>query len=98
MQTEGEVERYEWDDAKAAANEERHNVPFQLAVMFRWSTALDTADTRRNYGEERRIALGRIGDRLHVMVYTKRGETIRVISLRKANAREEMRYEGGVLR
>ncbi len=33
-----------------------------------------------------------IGDRLHVMIYCRRSDAVRVISLRKANRREEKRY------
>jgi uncharacterized DUF497 family protein len=38
-------------------------------------------------------ALGFIGNRLHVLTYTVRGENIRLISLRKANKREREYYE-----
>lgn len=38
------------------------------------------------------MALGFIGDRLHVLVFTMRGQTLRVISLRRANERECARY------
>jgi uncharacterized protein len=53
------------------------------------------ADTRPDYGEPRFIALGLIGNRPHVMVFTPRGDMVRIISLRKANAREITRYEAG---
>jgi len=43
--------------------------------------------------EERFIALGLIGERLHSLVFTVRGNAVRVISLRKANRREELGYE-----
>lgn len=47
---------------------------------------------RQQYAEQRFEAIGYIGLRLHVMVYCLRGDAIRVISLRKANAREVKRY------
>ncbi|WP_371257065.1 BrnT family toxin [Pandoraea sp. SD6-2] len=56
-------------------------------------TALVGIDDRRNYNEERFVTLGLIGDRVHVMVFTVRGEAIRVISLRKANRREVKQYD-----
>ena len=43
-------------------------------------------------GEERVFALGYIGNRLHAIAYVERGEVTRIISLRKANPREENRY------
>ena len=55
---------------------------------FDWAGAVEAEDVRYDYGETRMQALGLIGDRRHVLVYTRRGDTIRVISLRKANRRE----------
>jgi hypothetical protein len=85
--------QYEWDEDKRAANLARHKVDFADAVDFEWDTAIETIDDRFDYGEERWVALGYIGRRLHVLVYTHRGETIRIISLRKANKRENEYYE-----
>ncbi len=85
--------QYEWDENKRAANLARHNVDFVAVVDFEWDTAFEAIDDRFNYAEERWIALGFIGKRLHVMVYTCRAETIRIISLRRANKREKKYYE-----
>jgi uncharacterized DUF497 family protein len=54
--------------------------------------ALSVVDRRRNYGELRLRVLGLIDGRLHAAVITPRGENIRVISLRRANRREERTY------
>ena len=53
---------------------------------------LDTEDARRDYGEERRLTLGKIEGRLYVAAYTVRGKVIRLISARKANEREWRKY------
>ena len=45
------------------------------------------------YDERRFQALGLVGERLHVMVFTHRADKAHVISLRKANKREVKRYE-----
>ncbi len=84
---------YEWDDLKRQANIAKHGVDFSLAEDFDWNHATDTEDDRREYGETRQVALGFIGTRLHVLTYTKREGICRVISLRKANARERNSYE-----
>ena len=84
---------YEWDEAKRAANLRKHGVDFESVAEFDWSAALVLPDTRRDYGEPRWIALGPLGHRVFCLVFTKRGERIRVISLRKANRREVNRYE-----
>lgn len=47
---------------------------------------------RYDYGEDRFQALGLIDGRLHMLVFTIRGGTLRAISLRKANPREVRRY------
>lgn len=83
---------YDWNAAKAETNKASHGVAFEAITGFDWTTALIGKDNRHDYGETRNIALGLIGPRVHVCVYTKRGNTIRLISLRKANRRETLRY------
>ena len=60
---------------------------------FDLATAKIWIDTRNDYGEERFIALGTIGERLFSLVFTVRGDALRIISLRKANKREVNSYE-----
>ena len=81
---------YEWDEAKRRGNIEKHGEDFTLIDAFDWETATSEADPRQD--EPRILATGFVGSRLHVIVYTWRGENIRVISLRKANDREARRY------
>ncbi len=69
------------------------DISFEQARDFDWDGALIWRDSRRDYSEERFIALGFIGERLHSLVFTVRGDAVRIISLRKANRREELRYE-----
>ncbi|WP_179401361.1 BrnT family toxin [Burkholderia guangdongensis] len=49
-------------------------------------------DTREDYGESRCITVGRLDGRMIVMVWTPRGEARRIVSMRKANDREQTRY------
>jgi uncharacterized DUF497 family protein len=83
----------EFDLAKSERNARKRGLPFERADEFEWDTALIIEDTRRNYGEPRFRAFGFIGDRMHALVYTPRESGVRVISLRKANRREERNYE-----
>jgi hypothetical protein len=86
--------RFEWDDLKAALNLAKHGVPFEYATrVFLDRKRVDFEDTRQHYGEQRRVTLGVVDDRLHAVTYTLRQESIRLISARKANAREQRRYE-----
>jgi uncharacterized DUF497 family protein len=85
--------QYEWDEDKRIANLARHKVDFADAVDFDWDTAFETIDDRSDYDEERWVAIGLIGNKVHVLVYTVRAQKIRLISLRKANKRERNHYE-----
>ena len=55
-------------------------------------TTLTVVDDRKDYGEIRQITIGFLDGRMVVMVWTQRGETRRIISLRKANEREQTAY------
>ena len=86
----GELE-YEWDEAKRESNLAKHEVDFSIVEGFDWETAKSKQSDRR--GESRKAATGFIGDRLYRVIFTERGDRIRVISLRKANPREVREYE-----
>jgi uncharacterized DUF497 family protein len=86
--------RLEWDDDKRAVNLARHGVGFADAARSDWDAALEVENARYDYGERRWRALGPIDGRLHALVYARRGDAIRAISLRKANAREERLHAG----
>ena len=81
-----------FDPAKSERNAIDRGIPFDLANDFDWSAALLVEDTRRDYGERRFQAIGFIGERLHVLVFTPRDQGVHVISLRRANERERSRY------
>ena len=84
---------YEWDLNKARANLRKHGISFADAVaVFSDERALTIVD--ENPDEERFITLGVDAfDRVLVVVYTYRGETIRIISARKATAYERQQYQ-----
>lgn len=84
--------RYEWDEAKRLKNLETHGVDFKAASSFSWDDAIIVRDERHSYGELRLVAYGPIGGRLYALVYTPRKMVRRVISLRKANRREQAAY------
>ena len=81
---------YEWDEAKRLSNIVKHQIDFTALNDFEWETAQRKESSR--YGEERFAATGYIGDRLHRVIYTMRGDVRRIISLRKANPREMIDY------
>lgn len=77
---------------KLAENVQKHGIWFAEAEAFEWETATNEVDDRRSYGETRFISTGLIGERLYVMIYCLRDVHVRIISLRKANNREKLRY------
>ncbi len=83
----------EFDPTKDAVNIAKHGMPLVLARSFEFETAKLSKDDRFDYGEDRFIALGKIAGRVHVMIFTIRTRSVRVISLRKANSREVKAYE-----
>jgi uncharacterized DUF497 family protein len=85
--------RFEWDSAKAHANERKHAVSFEEAASIFRGFCIERPDARRDYGEARFIALGvdSNGVMLNV-VYTHRGEAIRIISAWKASKHEREAY------
>lgn len=83
---------YEWDPVKAEANLTKHGIPFEGIGEFDWQNAVIVEDVRYAYGEHRYNAFGEIRGRLHAAVFTTRGQTIRLIGLRKANPREVRRH------
>jgi uncharacterized DUF497 family protein len=86
-------EGFEWDDAKAAENIVRHGVRFSEARRaFDDAYAVEIEDRRGNYSEDRYVLLGMTGQRLLAVVYTLRGERIRIISARPAEAFERRLY------
>jgi len=84
---------YEWDPKKAAANLAKHGIPFERVELFKWREAVIDEDQRFPYDEVRFCAFGEIEGRLHALVFTIRGRSIRLIDLKKANERESRRYE-----
>ena len=89
--------RFEWDPAKAGQNESKHGVSFyEAASVFGDPLSLTILDPDHSQQETRFITMGTsIDDRLLVVVHVDRGERIRIISARKATARERRQYEEG---
>ncbi len=84
---------FQWDDVKAARNYAKHGVRFEAArAVFNDPFAIEEIDSRENYGEERFILIGMAGGRLLAVVYTLRGETIRIITARGAEPYEQREY------
>jgi uncharacterized DUF497 family protein len=82
-----------YDLAKNDSNIKKHGLPLAEADLIDWDSAISWLDHRKDYGEERRVALALIKKRLYCVVYVELKMSVRIISLRKANNREMGIYE-----
>ena len=85
--------KIEFDPGKDVAFQKKHGLSLVEAERMDLDTAVIDPDRRYTYGEDRFQALGLIEARLHLLVFTMRGDVLRAISLRKANPREVRRYD-----
>ena len=84
--------KFEWDENKRRINLRKHGLDFANAHQAFNDDAFVIIDDREDYGEERYILLSLMHERIVVIAYTVRGDTIRIISMRKANKRERKSY------
>jgi hypothetical protein len=90
--------QFEWDEAKARSNLEKHGVSFLTAAAIFSRERLERIDDREDYGEERWIALGRTETEVYRVIYTWRRENIiRIISAQRASRHEEEIYYREIL-
>jgi len=86
---------FEWDDAKADANLRKHGVSFReaMTVFDQWGAPI--SDVLHSVEEDRFIIVGvSERDRLLTVAFTYRDEeTVRIISARRSNRREQQLYE-----
>lgn len=82
-----------FDQSKNERNIAERGLSFDLVGEFDFETAVYSVDTRHNYGETRRRALGLLVGRIYALVFVETEVGIRVISFRKANKREVRQYE-----
>jgi uncharacterized protein len=82
----------EFDPAKDKANRATHGVSLALAEGLDWDAALAWVDARFEYEELRMIALAPQSSILYFVAFVERGDTRRIISLRRATRREVMHY------
>jgi uncharacterized DUF497 family protein len=86
--------RFVWNKEKRRKNLLKHGIDFGDAREMFDGPMLVALDNREDYGEDRLTGLGWIKNRVAVIVYAElEADTVRVISLRKANKNERERFE-----
>ncbi len=79
-----------YDPAKNERNIRERGLSFERAADFDFSKATFITEVRK--GETRRVAVGYLDKRLHLLCYIPKPDGIRVISFRKTNKREAKLY------
>ena len=82
--------RYEWDIEKNRINLRKHKIDFSEVENFECNTAVERRSD--HFQEPRWVAIGYLGERLHVAVFTDRGEIRRIVGLREASNKERSEY------
>ena len=87
--------KFQWDENKAESNLTKHGVSFEVAAtVFGDPFSLTIPDPAHSESEDRFIILGTSHNgKLMVVVHTERGESIRIISARRASRKERKTYE-----
>ena len=84
------IHGFEWDEEKAASNRRKHGIDFDEAVEVFYGPRLLRRSDRDK--EERWLAIGETEGRVVTVVFTWRGNTLRIISARPAQKNEKRAY------
>jgi len=86
---------FEWDPNKARKNIKVHEISFdEASTAFKDTLSLTIYDPLHSIHEDRFVLIGNsCKNRLLLIVHTERGDTIRIISARKATKKERTQYE-----
>lgn len=84
-----------YDPARRAATLRDRDIDFESAVEVFDGVVIDVPDERFDYGEMRVMTVGHLRGRMVIVVWTARGDARHIISMRKANDREQARFANG---
>ena len=84
---------FEWDEKKNQSNQQKHGLNFPDAAQVFAGRTLTFENSREAHGELRYVTVGSLAGRVVIIAHTLRGDATRIISMRKANARERARYQ-----
>lgn len=81
-----------FDEAKRSRTLAERGLDFAEATQVFAGLLIEFPDLRQEYGEERLVTVGFLDARMVMVVWTWRGANRHIISMRKANRREQRRY------
>lgn len=84
--------KLEWDEKKRQKTLQDRGLDFADCASVFDGPTVSYEDTREDYGEQRIVTVGVLQGRMVLIVHTDRDDAIRIISMRKANAREEAEF------
>ena len=94
---EGSKIPFEYDSRKSELNLEKHGIDFEEAQLL-WDDPRRLETFSEYKGEHRIAVIGHLADGLWVAIATRRGEKVRIISVRKATRKEVAFYDREVYR
>ena len=84
--------KFEFDSAKSSANQAKHGIDFEMARAL-WNDPFLLEAPARTDDEPRFLVVGVIGPRHWTAVCVRRGDVVRIISVRRSRKQEIERYE-----
>ena len=84
---------FEWDDRKNSANARKHGIDFADALQVFSDLASVRFESKGQHEEIRRLIVGKVSGIFVTVVYTVRGDRIRIISARHSRISERKRYD-----
>jgi len=89
-----ELIEFEWDDNKRRINVIKHSIDFEDAKAVFFDPAAYTTLSPRIVSERRYVTVGLVKGALIAVIFTRRGDSIRIISARAARRSERQTYGG----
>lgn len=83
---------FEWDEAKRLTNLDKHGIDFIDVPEVFDGDIVTVEDSRYSYGEQRFVTFGVLQGRVVAVVHTDRGQSVRIVSARKATKNEQRTY------
>ena len=83
--------KFEWDEKKSRSNEKKHGIDFERSREL-WNDTNRVEIVTSFRDENRNIMIGKIGKKLWSAIFTYRGNSIRIISVRRAREKEAKLY------
>ena len=86
------TKKFVYDSNKSKVNHDKHGIDFEEAKLL-WDDSFRVEIPAKNMDEPRHLVIGKIGEKSWSAIITYRGDTIRIISVRRSRQEEVKLYE-----